>query len=251
LREMVVLESAIISNEVLAFIAAQTGLHRYLQHKDHSLPSRIEGYICSIREDGRGLWSTGTTSFVDCRRRWWTCRIHRRLFFSLLDPPKVIADIVESLIGAIYVDGGLEAGMEAARTLLKPVLDVLLTDGEYIDLVHPKKKLQELVGELLVVETTWEDTFHQKILLLDGSSLRPADPYGTQGIGYVSFMDTILVAVSDSSRAVARNKACAIIVQVLTSDLNLLQRLQNLRYMVESNTTARSSMSGKPVAVDD
>jgi hypothetical protein len=169
----------------------------------------------------------------------------------LLDPPKVIADIVESLIGAIYVDGGLEAGMEAARTLLKPVLDVLLTHGEYIDLVHPKKKLQELVGELLVVETTWEDTFHQKIPLLDGNSLRPADPYGTQGIGYVSFMDTILVAVSDSSRAVARNKACAIIVQVLTSDLNLLQRLQNLRCMVESTTTTRSSMSDKPVAVDD
>jgi len=162
-------------------------------------------------------------------------------FSSLLDPPKVIADIVESLIGAIYMDGGLEAGMEAARTLLKPVLDVILMHGEYIDLVHPKKKLQELVGELLVVETTWEDNFHQNIPLLDGSQLRFADPYGTQGIGYVRFMDTILVAVSDSSRAVARNKACAIIVQVLISDLNLLKRLQNLRYLVESAATARSS----------
>ena len=168
---------------------------------------------------------------------------------SMLDPPKVIADIVESLIGAIYVDGGLEAGMEAARTLLKPVLDVILIHGEYIDLVHPKKKLQELVGELLVVETTWEDNFSQNIPLLDGSQLRFADPYGTQGIGYVRFMDTLLVAVSDSSRAVARNKACAIIVQVLESDLNLLQRLQNLRYLVESTATAGSS--DKQVEMDD
>lgn len=67
LRKMVTLEGAIISNEALAFVAVQTGLHHYLQHNDHTLPSRIESYICSVQQDGRGLWSTGTTCLVCCR----------------------------------------------------------------------------------------------------------------------------------------------------------------------------------------
>jgi endoribonuclease Dicer len=60
LSEMVTMESALVSNEVLSFLSVQTGLHRYLSHKDHTLPSRIEAYIYSIQEDGCGLWGTGT-----------------------------------------------------------------------------------------------------------------------------------------------------------------------------------------------
>ena len=60
LSEMVTMESALVSNEVLSFLSVQTGLHRYLAHKDHTLPARIEAYIYSISEDGCGLWGTGT-----------------------------------------------------------------------------------------------------------------------------------------------------------------------------------------------
>jgi hypothetical protein len=163
-------------------------------------------------------------------------QIVSNIFFSLIDPPKVIADIMESLIGAIYVDVGLEAAMQACRNLLKPVLDVVLvsTVPDTIVLEHPKKRLQELVGSLLVVDVTWEDAFQQQgTPLVDGNHLRFADPQGTHAIAYIHFMDTILLAVSDPSRAVARNKACAIMVQVLTCQVELLQRLQGLRHIVE------------------
>jgi hypothetical protein len=150
---------------------------------------------------------------------------------------------VESLIGAIYMDGGLEAGMEASIRLLKPILDVILQCGGDIDLEHPKKTLQELVGSLLVVDTMWEDAFLQDMPLVDSSLWRFADPYGTQAIGYIHFMGTILLAVADPSRAVARNKACAIMIQVLTSKTDLLQRLQDLRYLVEKALTIQANVS--------
>ncbi len=59
LSDMVTMESALVSNEVLSFLCIQTGLHRFLEHKDHTLPPRIESYICSIQDDGSGLWGTG------------------------------------------------------------------------------------------------------------------------------------------------------------------------------------------------
>lgn len=60
LSDMVTMESAIVSNEVLSFLSIHTGLHRFLDHKDHTLPSRMESYILSIQDDGVGLWGTGT-----------------------------------------------------------------------------------------------------------------------------------------------------------------------------------------------
>lgn len=59
LGEMVIMESAIVSNEALSFLSVHWGLHCFLEHNDHTLPPRIESYICSIQEDGCGLWGTG------------------------------------------------------------------------------------------------------------------------------------------------------------------------------------------------
>jgi len=66
LDRMVTMEGAIVSNGVLAFVASQSGLHHFLHHKDPTLPTRIEGYICSVRQDGRGLWGTGESRSVRC-----------------------------------------------------------------------------------------------------------------------------------------------------------------------------------------
>jgi dsRNA-specific ribonuclease len=59
LGTMVVFEAALVSNETLAFLSVKTGLQHFLNHRDHSLPSRIESYSWSLREMGRGLWGAG------------------------------------------------------------------------------------------------------------------------------------------------------------------------------------------------
>ena len=59
LGDMVVMEAALVANETLAFLSIQNGLQQHLNHRDQSLPSRIETYDWSIRELGRGLWGAG------------------------------------------------------------------------------------------------------------------------------------------------------------------------------------------------
>ena len=51
-------------------------------HCDSTLPDRLEAYEFQIKEQRHGIWST--------------------------DPPKVLADIVEALIGVAHIEGGLE-----------------------------------------------------------------------------------------------------------------------------------------------
>jgi endoribonuclease Dicer len=92
--DMVLMEASLVANETLAYLSLRSGLQRHLNHRDQTLPARIESYDYSVREHGRGLWGT--------------------------DPPKAIADVVESLLGAVHVDGGFESGQKAALHVLSP-----------------------------------------------------------------------------------------------------------------------------------
>jgi dsRNA-specific ribonuclease len=57
--DMVTTEGAVVSNETLGFLSMKYGLQQYLNHRDQSLPKRIESYFSSVR-DGNGLWGAGT-----------------------------------------------------------------------------------------------------------------------------------------------------------------------------------------------
>jgi dsRNA-specific ribonuclease len=227
LSEMVTMESAIVSNEVLSFLSVQTGLHHFLEHKDYTLPSRIESYIIGIQEDGAGLWGT--------------------------EPPKSIADVVESLFGAIYTDGGISHGLRAVGNLLAPMCNALLKrkkEKKEICLTHPKKALQAIMGEVLELETAWENEYAveqtTRAQVLDGTAWRFVDPFSSNAVGYVHLMGSVLVAVSDQSATVARNKACALVVHALQTNPTILEHLQELRHRVESvlASKARATLKG-------
>jgi endoribonuclease Dicer len=57
--DLVTLEAAFVSNETLAFHCVSKKLHRFINHRDQSLPSRLENYEWTLKEQSRGLWSTG------------------------------------------------------------------------------------------------------------------------------------------------------------------------------------------------
>jgi dsRNA-specific ribonuclease len=92
LGDMVVMEAAVVNNETLAFLSVQNGLPHHLNHRDQSLPSRIETYDWSIRELGRGLWGAGEFALgLFCFHNLFAAE--PLLSLHLLDPPKVISDI--------------------------------------------------------------------------------------------------------------------------------------------------------------
>jgi hypothetical protein len=165
------------------------------------------------------------------------------LILVLIDPPKSIADIIESLCGAIYTDSDLSQGIAAVRNILRPMSDALLSmkqESKTIRLMHPKKALQEMMGEIFQLQTSWETDFAKQqaaINLLDGKRWRQPDPSSPNVVAYIDWMDVVFVAVSDASAVIARNKACAIAVQTLKRHPELYQRLQVLRSKLENSAS--------------
>lgn len=65
--DLVNLESALVSNETLAYLSFQNGLHTFLNHRDQGLPLRLEHYEWCVKELGRGLWGTGESHYLGIR----------------------------------------------------------------------------------------------------------------------------------------------------------------------------------------
>ena len=142
LGQMVAMEASLVANETLSFLSIKHGLLRNLNHCDQTLPSRIEHYEWCTRDLGRGLWGT--------------------------DPPKVAADVVEALIGAVYLDSGLADGIMASIHILTPmlkVLEIIFVQGDNLIMMHPKKTMQEFGGRLLIMNVMKEEEFASTVRL--------------------------------------------------------------------------------------
>ncbi|KAI3753386.1 hypothetical protein L2E82_25438 [Cichorium intybus] len=129
--ELTRLRAANIDTEALARAAFKHGLHRFLRHQDHLFDERIQELMEGIKE--YPLHSTG-----------------------LIHPPKIFADILESLVGAIYVDTNLsvDATWEVVKNLLQP-----LTRPENLKL-NPVTRLNEMcqkIGIKLEYKDLWDD----------------------------------------------------------------------------------------------
>lgn len=84
------------------------------------------------------------------------------------DPPKVAADVVESLIGAVYMDSGFAAAMEAVIRIVSPMLKILqqmYAKNERFVMMHPRKAMQEIGGSLFVMKVAKEEKFAAQVCL--------------------------------------------------------------------------------------
>ena len=77
---------AMVSNKFLGALSVRLGFHRHLKHVQASLSSQIEAYLVDIEEVEKN---------ANGARDYWT---------KAIDPPKCLADIVESYVGAMFVD---------------------------------------------------------------------------------------------------------------------------------------------------
>ena len=129
--DMVTMEAALVSNEILAYQSVKTGLHKFIIHRDQYLPPRLEHYAWSIEGGRRGIWGT--------------------------DPPKILSDVVESVLGAVHMDGGFDEGQTAVLSLMAPILKAMKETQCAKLLTHPKTSLNELGGLFLRINVTRED----------------------------------------------------------------------------------------------
>lgn len=198
--EMVLIEEPLISNETLSFLCMRSGLHKYLRHRDQTLPGRIESYHAAVTELGKGLWSIG-------------------------EFPKPMADLVEALLGSIHCDGDFKEGQRAALRVIAPILALYKQSGSKIS--HPKRSLLEFGGDIFTIATMTEKKLinnGERCEVLRGSHLVPADRDGRNNLVVVRCLGFIIVAVADRSVSSATNRASALLLGVLDSNPVLVAR---------------------------
>ncbi|KAG5574722.1 hypothetical protein H5410_054856 [Solanum commersonii] len=116
------LRSASVNNECYALSAVKVGLHKHILHASQDL----QRHICSTVEDFKKLdlvstlgWEAETTF------------------------PKVLADVIESLAGAIFVDSGFNK--DTTFQSIRPLLEPLITPQTLK--LHPARELSELCAQ--------------------------------------------------------------------------------------------------------
>lgn len=233
LKDMVMMEDALVSNETLALLSMKHGLLHFLNHRDQTLPSRIESYFLRV-QGGSGLWNT--------------------------DPPKSASDVVESLLGAVHVDGGFAAGQAAAKRALAPlfaIVDKGRNDfGALLKILkHPKRALQECAGELVDLtslnEFAFTSTSSTSTPVLCNNRWDCPTNDGINHVSAVTMLDSLLVGVADESHAISRNRACAIMVEALESNPELKQRIAACQSKIASATTSKHPQDDGEAAESD
>ncbi|KAK6115284.1 hypothetical protein DH2020_007553 [Rehmannia glutinosa] len=125
------LRSANVDREKLARVALKNQLHRFLRHKKPRLVGQIKEFEEGIVD--YPMHSSG-----------------------LLDAPKALADVVESLVGAIYVDSN---SMDTTCKIVKNLLQPMITPSTLH--THPVTMLYEICQKNKVnVESRdlWKET---------------------------------------------------------------------------------------------
>lgn len=216
--EMDLIETTIVCNETLAYLNVLNGLQRYINHRDPTIPGRIENFEWSVSPNGRCLWST--------------------------DPPKALPDVVEALFGAVHVDAGFSAGQVAIAYAMNPILEALssafanMTHDELCrkarSLMHPKQFIHEFKGGMVQVKMFNEDSFARKkshVKVWNDGILGNAVFSRNNYVGLIHSYGIDLFGVSEFSSHLASNRACVIAAEVLTNNSDLVESLQKLSLM--------------------
>ncbi|XP_021282374.1 endoribonuclease Dicer homolog 2 isoform X1 [Herrania umbratica] len=174
------LRSASVNNDCYALSAVKAGLHKYILHASHKLHKEIAETVESSKE-----LSMKYTFGWECEKSF----------------PKVLADIIESLAGAIFVDSGYNK--HTVFQSIRPLLEPLITP-ETIR-VHPVKELNELCQK---------EHFEQRPATVSHDNGMPSITIEVEANGMV-FKHTS----SASNKKMAKKLACKEVLKSLKASL--------------------------------
>lgn len=119
------LRKSSVNNDILSVLCIQLELHVHIRHFSTNFPLAVEQFQELL------------AASQDRKDEYW-------LNFN---PPKVLSDVVESLIGAVFVDAGFN--LDPVKSLFDRLLKPLLDDHISIETIqqHPLGKLKCLVQE--------------------------------------------------------------------------------------------------------
>ncbi|KAL3503544.1 hypothetical protein ACH5RR_037993 [Cinchona calisaya] len=155
--QLSLIRAANISTEKLARVAVRHGLHRYIRHNAASLHEKVRDFALAVQQEDE-----------------------TEVYGGAIKAPKILADIVESVAAAVYVDCGfdLQALWVIFRGILEPIvtLDVLQhqpqpvtllfelcqKDGKQVDIRHWRKGEKNIASVFIDGQFVASASSHQK-----------------------------------------------------------------------------------------
>ncbi|WVZ21657.1 hypothetical protein V8G54_008979 [Vigna mungo] len=142
-----------VSTEKLARVAIRHGLHRFIRHSFPPLRDQIELFVHAVALENYSVVAHGGS----------------------VGAPKVLADIVESIAGAIYFDLGsdLEIFWKKFRVILEPIV----TPGDLEQQPHPVTELFKVCqkwGKLPEIKSVRNETDSIAYVFVDGQCIASA-----------------------------------------------------------------------------
>ncbi|KAG1820277.1 uncharacterized protein BJ212DRAFT_1266415 [Suillus subaureus] len=131
---MTLLKSAMVSNSALAAVCVRTGLHAYLLYESYALGNSIQSYAEQLETRRQEEHQKAVRDGRPPGQYWLD-----------MEPPKILSDVVESIIGALYIsDGFTSDGVESMfEKILEPFYDQHVTVKTLSH--HPTKILFEIM----------------------------------------------------------------------------------------------------------
>mmetsp|Transcript_3985 Transcript_3985/g.5196 ORF Transcript_3985/g.5196 Transcript_3985/m.5196 type:complete len:1557 (+) Transcript_3985:97-4767(+) len=210
-KDLVKIETILVCNETLAMISFKSGLHQYIKHCDSSLPSRLEEYEFQLNKKKTELWVT--------------------------DPPKVMADIVEALIGVAHVTDGFDYGQFSALNAIDSMINKIIDHFENPEgtlmnqlnsITHPITLITELSPSLKVRKRDIKG-FKNTPMCYGKSGGFCSEKVSDGTVGEVSFHGLSLCRVAVSSKSsIAKSLSCSLLFSVLQESNDLVLKLEEM-----------------------
>ena len=126
-----------VRNETLAKACVRNGLHKHLLHEVHSLAKVIGEYINTLDvEDGSCYSSSDEDDSVErmeCDDNQESCQGYNHEFDDCslddVEVPKILGDLVESIIAAVYLDSDLS--LESTWNVIKMLIPEIAMDRSF------------------------------------------------------------------------------------------------------------------------
>ncbi|KAF8591451.1 ribonuclease III [Ramaria rubella] len=223
---LTLLKGAMVSNSTLAAVCVYSGLHAHLLFESHTIASSIQAYSKDL-DRARQAEYTRAERESRLPGQYWVD----------VEQPKVLSDVVESVLGAIYVsDNFSPEGVEAFFDgILKPFFDKHITLKTLSH--HPTKILFEL----------FQSRGCQEFEIIKHT--------GTENPGSVVCdvlcHDIILASAEDPSAQFAARKASFLALDALEGDPDFMTRTCSCRSQNEAKKAARKAAAKNLAEFDE
>jgi len=208
-----------VSNATLAAVCVWAGLHEHLLFESHVLASDIQAYADNLKRRQEAEYARARQEGRMPGQYW-----------AEVEPPKVLSDVVESIVGAVYVsDNFSPVGSEAFfNRVLKPFYDQHITLRTLSH--HPTKVLFEL----------FQSQGCQQFEIAKESITRDANDHTAECSILVH--DVVLSTATDTSASTAARRASFMALDAIEGDPGFLPRTCNCRANNITKRRAKKSM---------